>query len=481
MRHKEIAEALQSELASFLSPVGALPPVRVLADHFGASQKTICRALDVLVEKGLVVRIGARAGYRVSSGSSKLGGENVGTISQRARNAWQDIADELKTCMVTGSMDDKYSIPSIAEISAEYECSYRTAHKALAYLTAKGFLVRKGRRYHNAAPQSQIRQTTRNYIIIDQKYASKENVSISTILQTIDIGFRLSGRRSPEIVPVNTVTPEKMNSCGSCICISREPHNWLEDFIRTYPTPPKACIDLSQRHTNIQFRDLRKLIVVTPDNRQCGLNAANHLSNLGHERIAVFHDERISRNSWSELRLQGIGEIFPLAGEGARKAVLFEPDQAPFVSESEMKSARAAFTRVVRSVSVDLAEFLGTRLKMIDDIRHYCKRYSLLLPQFRRALEDRSITAWVGMVDEVALLGMVFLSENRIKVPSQISVLGFDNTPDAAQIGMTSYDIGFFDMAQAALHWLSTPELVHNPFSVPGALFERRTTTRPSR
>lgn len=168
MRHREIAEVLQSEFASFLSPKGALPPIRTLANHFGASQKTICRALDVLVEKDLIVKVGTRAGYRVSSGSPKSDGENIGTTSQRAGNAWQDIADELKSRIVTGSMDDQYSIPSIAEISAEYECSYRTAHKAVAFLTTKGFLVRKGRRYHNAAPQSSNRRTTGSYVIIDQ-------------------------------------------------------------------------------------------------------------------------------------------------------------------------------------------------------------------------------------------------------------------------------------------------------------------------
>lgn len=306
-------------------------------------------------------------------------------------------------------------------------------------------------------------------------------MSLNAILQTIDIGFRLSDRHAPEIVPVNTVTPKKMNSCGSCICISREPHDWLEDFIRTYPKPPKACIDLSQRHTNIQSEDVRKLIVVSPDNRQCGLNAAKHLSNLGHERIAVFSVDRIDRNRWSELRLGGICEIFPLSGEGTRRAVLFERDQAPFVSESEMKSVGAAFTKVVRSVSVALAEFLETRLKMIDDIRLYCKRYALVLHQFRRALEDRSITAWVGMTDEAALLGMVFLTENRIKIPSQVSVLGFDNTPDAAQVGMTSYDVGLFEMGKAACQWLGTPQLLHSPYVVSGTLFERRTTAPPPR
>ncbi len=475
-RYEQIATDLQARLATILSQEKALPPVRKLADQYGASQKTICGALEILVNKGLLLRLGGRAGYRAPGSAVTFEKESH---PPRFQKAWQDIADEIKRKLLIDALDNESSLPTASVLCAQFGCSYRTLRKALAYLATKGFLVRRGRTYARAALQKQSIGAKHNYIIIDQRYDSKENVTINSILQTVDIAFRLAGWHSPEIVTDDAINAKKMDACGACICISREPHQWFRKFLQAYPRPPKACIDLSQQHGDIQVGDPRKLMIIAPDNLQCGLNVAHYLKDLGHSRIAVFSDGKIDRLLWRALRVAGIGEIFPYDKRGDRSAALFEPKSDSFASEADLRSAASAFSQAVNALSGGLGSFLRTRLKMLEDIRYYCKRYVSLAPQFSKALEDQSITAWIGTIDEVALPALVFLHENRIETPGRISVLGFDNTPDAAQAGMTSYEIGTFDMARTAFQWLRSPGLVKGRCFANGALFERLSTAKP--
>jgi DNA-binding LacI/PurR family transcriptional regulator len=59
---------------------------------------------------------------------------------------------------------------------------------------------------------------------------------------------------------------------------------------------------------------------------------------------------------------------------------------------------------------------------------------------FDRALRSRGATAWVGLSDTCALAAQHYLQAQRVRVPEEISLVGFDNGTEAFCNGLTSYD-----------------------------------------
>jgi DNA-binding LacI/PurR family transcriptional regulator len=97
----------------------------------------------------------------------------------------------------------------------------------------------------------------------------------------------------------------------------------------------------------------------------------------------------------------------------------------------------------------------------------------LLQPTFTKLLRERSISAWICANDDLALLAWEFLRHQRgtLHVPS---VVGFDNTPEANAVGLTSHDFRYDAMGLVAARWLQTPSAVtrraRDRFIVPGVL-----------
>jgi LacI family transcriptional regulator len=58
---------------------------------------------------------------------------------------------------------------------------------------------------------------------------------------------------------------------------------------------------------------------------------------------------------------------------------------------------------------------------------------------FNQALADSTLTAWVCCNDTLGLEALRFLRSRRVRVPLDISVVGFDNSDRALLAGLTSY------------------------------------------
>jgi DNA-binding LacI/PurR family transcriptional regulator len=106
----------------------------------------------------------------------------------------------------------------------------------------------------------------------------------------------------------------------------------------------------------------------------------------------------------------------------------------------------------------------------------------MLQPLFEKALSDRSITAWVCSSDPQALMALEFVRARGKTVPKDISVMGFDDTTDAYNNGLTSYN---FDIGQAAYRMLNfildprTESRGPTVVEIPGMVVERETTGVP--
>jgi DNA-binding LacI/PurR family transcriptional regulator len=103
-----------------------------------------------------------------------------------------------------------------------------------------------------------------------------------------------------------------------------------------------------------------------------------------------------------------------------------------------------------------------------------------MTPLFKQALSDKSITAWLGANDDIALMALQYLKIKGIAVPGRISVAGFDDIPAAYDVGLTSYNFSLPVVAmQAVRHVVSPSDPVfgplHRPVELPGKVILRET------
>jgi DNA-binding LacI/PurR family transcriptional regulator len=106
----------------------------------------------------------------------------------------------------------------------------------------------------------------------------------------------------------------------------------------------------------------------------------------------------------------------------------------------------------------------------------------LLAPLFEQALADRTITVWVCASDITAFDALSFLDKKHIRVPDQLSVVGFDNIPLlTASRRLTSFDFNAPGFAYRMLDFIVRPPKArglyrHVPIEVEGSIMMRGST-----
>jgi DNA-binding LacI/PurR family transcriptional regulator len=78
-------------------------------------------------------------------------------------------------------------------------------------------------------------------------------------------------------------------------------------------------------------------------------------------------------------------------------------------------------------------------------------------PLFKKVLSNALCTAWVGSTDETAVCALNFLKDRKIKVPRDISIVGFDGDLLGFENGITSYDFDFQNIGRQMIAFLFQP------------------------
>jgi DNA-binding transcriptional regulator YhcF (GntR family) len=102
-------------------------------------------------------------------------------------------------------------------------------------------------------------------------------------------------------------------------------------------------------------------------------------------------------------------------------------------------------------------------------------------PFFRGILQRSTSTAWVCSEEKTALAAVAFLRRQGVKVPEDISVMGFDNWREAYELQLTSYDFNMDGMVRQALLMFADGKFLKSKptiSEVEGYVVERRTTKR---
>lgn len=210
-----------------------------------------------------------------------------------------------------------------------------------------------------------------------------------------------------------------------------------------------------------------------------GALVGRHLLDLDHRGIAYlspFHGA-----AWSRRRLEGLAKTCSASTNPVRLTVHTRDDRwDPSQYTPDAEAVRSLFT----GLSLPGQETNPSRFEEIVEKGQALLREREILHHleglFASVLEDRSLTAWVGANDDIALLAGHWLAQRGVRIGRDLSLAGFDNSTRAQASGLTTVSFLEEDLAAGMIAFLLDPGRWHSNGSVvlEGSLVARTSTTR---
>jgi hypothetical protein len=289
---------------------------------------------------------------------------------------------------------------------------------------------------------------------------------------------------------------------------------------------PVAIFDeIGDLHVPPALAGKGKLKIYTIAAQSAGAAVAHFLLKKGHTRVAFISPHY--RNAWSVKRHIGITETYAKAGY--RDAVVpatlagyesgwellflfaefdetqFEKIMEPNTPASILKEQVERYSSIrgslklpaldpldadairkdlnlllrLRTFGIDSNLFARIRSAVLDNA-HDRTLDGYFYPLFAQVLAHRELTAWIADCDIVALKAIRFLGGRGLKVPQDISVVGFDNLPVASTNHLTTFSFEFPEIGRQMLQYVlkAEPHEYHARVVVEGIVVERESTAQ---
>jgi DNA-binding transcriptional regulator YhcF (GntR family) len=497
-----------------------LPSIKSLAQAADVSFVTMWKAIDHLKKQGAISRQGKGILSHVNSAEMQPfdaappqgGASDAFQGIDAVDPLWKKTLMRLKRDVLTGRFPVGHPLPSFKELQGQYDVSYPTLKKALETLSSEG-IIRPFQRVYSVPALSKSESTARIVAIgcgwedgtlwIDHQDKNYFRILESECIQSkisldIVVYCRLDGR----LCFIDTITRKPYDLSGDNILsimvivanLGIQPEEVLQNLVGL--KKPIAVLDVvggwevSSRTANNYY--LRFFTVTTSEfpPRQ----VARHLLTLGHTDIAFvspFH-----KALWSIRRGDAIRDTYRDAGQPDSVHFHVLDDYAfqwDFLQENgnnqeEVQALVAAYDRWQKYAD---SEFFRKFGHISYSISRYLTEwncatgeiYHRMVPLFKQALQDKAVTAWVMANDYTATLALDYLKEKKVRVPEDLSIISFDNTLDAMENHLTSYDFNLNGIVSIMLRYALRPSSVSpspgkSVIEAEGAIVERRSTAR---
>lgn len=479
-----------------------IPTMRVLAVTLETDKNTVSRAVGLLKEKGLVVsRTGRGGGTFVCSGARQAAARfrvasdrSRGTVYTRLlRRLTEEIeGGEVRGIGVRGGF---------AELCDAYAVSAPTMRKALRALTEEGLLVRRAGGYSmprsRRSPSGDLvfvrggfrvgdfaRLNDRHTALVDgiERYAGQSGIGLKTVVYR-----RIEGSLFASDLPSGLLAQADFDM-DRVLGIVLSP--WIlpaEESVRLVDAAchlgvPVSVIEESDPsiYQGILKQHPACRVFSLGPGRSHAETVGRYLKRKGHR--AVVYLSHAAEKAASGERLAGLQQIMPTtgAGDGVREI-------------STHLDAVAAGSRVGPKYLEELLADIRSKGKaengivnaIVSQWRHVHSEFTTeyirqqMMPLLTQALSRTLCTAWVAFNDQLASICAAFLKQKGLRVPQDIAIVGFDNTPLTAAESITSYDFDISAIVAAAVrHCTSAPSrpgsAKNRPIEIPGFVVSRR-------
>lgn len=476
-----------------------LPSLKTLAGQAGCSPVTMSKAAHALAREGActivpgggVLCLPATMPPHDRESPRRDSGLPLSSIERAKRGILNMIARE--------GMRDIPVLPSSRSLARELGVGPATVQRAPRDLADKGVLRRKGDAYevhqvtyttplstiiliHSSASLDWILASSHRahefWLSVEKKsHRSNVRLSIEGLFQEPTLSrtcSRITSRIAGEsilgyvfwVVDVDDVAQTLL----AALAATGKPVSVIDET--------GATLHLSRSYATSRIRFFH--VGTTP---LCGEIVGRCLFGAGHRSIAYFHPQ--VADPAHEKRLAGIRSTFAEAG--------FHRNVHEFLPDARFRSQDAdAQERYLHAFLVPFRNLYNTepRIKTKpegiylqtaeSDLYKYAairEFTGCLAPLFDDALRQRSITAWVCGTDQMAIVAKSYLQHKGVRIPQDLSLIGFDDIPPAFPLDISSYNFNIPRVAEWAMDHILSPSYaaayLRDANEIPGFVLRR--------
>ncbi len=453
-KFQRVLNACRAEFIQPNNPPSTIPSVRELAFQWGTSTKTVVRVLRTLKDEGVLVQDSRNGRYHPKSTVPRP----EAAPKRPPQSAVVRVA-EARYVFILGGEYFIYGRPplTIAEVRRRFGCAYKTAAGSLKILMSQEIVKRQGRGRVGIGLGT---KGSGRRVVVTGLPRITVNPLYLQMLTEIEEGLQDLGWPNAHyhFADVNShPKPFDPEQVAGYVFIFHEICS-KEGFIpwRIHPQIPTVVIDPAASDTfDFSSEGADTLILLKPDNHRAGVKIAAHLGSLGHRRIAFV--SHIPFNvSWVAGRLRGLKKHMETFLGGSVEQYLI-PEKV-----AELQAYSRECGKHIRTLQRQLLSPPGNEhyvperyfshnfRQPVYRVREMVELSLLAVPALSRILADPSITACVCANDKLALIAQDYFSRMKIGVPKDISICGFDNSPESRIHRISSFDMNFGGMGRAA-------------------------------
>jgi DNA-binding LacI/PurR family transcriptional regulator/DNA-binding transcriptional regulator YhcF (GntR family) len=493
---KQYAESEQ------LRGAAKLPSIERLCTLSKISRVTVWKALNILKQEGFFTRL---HGHQVPI--SQIA-RRLSPQKQPPSRVWEKIKAQIEKDILNGVYPAAIPFPQVKELQARYGVAFPTIKKALDSLVAQGTIAPHKRTYRVVTPDVSAGKNSILFVPWLPRPGSSEKKVEVTHDPLLHHRIRMIENECLRagLKPRYLYTAQKDFDARNCfrdfkgtsqllgcvmLAIGRD---WRWDSIVKQVIArkiPVGLLDIAGKWEDCtgMFKSSLFRAFVTSSTDYAGIQAARYLLSMGHKTIAYISPYH--KSPWSINRFRGLQTVYETAGynDAARAFAIKSELSGDYLDRPERLKHVEDLMKYIDTWSAEATEYQRyfvsrefSRL-WLQEIWGNSELYNAIAEKFDEALHDKQITAWVAANDLVGLLALDYLEKKRIKVPQQLSVIGFDNSTTGVLSGLTSFDFN----EQAAINAMINHCLKPRQFTkrypdavvqIEGKIIERGTTRK---
>lgn len=419
--------------------------------------------------------------------------------------SWQRVADRLRVDIAGAAWGPAEPLPTSKELAARYGADYRTLRKALHELVAEKLVEPYGRGYR--VPRLSRPATSGDIVLIAQgdrrrtlqffsARAQPDLLTLSdlcaahgTSLTVVPLA-RLSKGRPFSLRPDVKELQANRRALGYVVWSVGMFPETLASLLQLLhrSDKPVAVLDETGVSQNTPVTSSRIGYFIYGYGRSPGTVVGRYLRELGHRRVlylSPFH-----RFPWSQSRLDALRGAYDAAGLAGCVADATDDSLTSMPAVDSTISREDAFLADVLERAGEQpgactpaarAALNAMRVARIESLWGQAARIrveQLLTP----SLGHQRPTAVACANDSTAMHCLAALEQAGLRVPQDVSVIGFDDSLDALAHNLTSYNHNgravMQAMVQHVLHPRPVRGTVRQAFDVEGTVHERMTAAR---